>query len=650
MQRPFATLAGVELAAGPGDTIVVLPSDATTPPLNGGIVLKAGQRLVGGGPPVSGVSASSPAPRLANSTSAHGSGDAIVLADGVEVSNIEVAGAYRGGIYGSDVKNVSIQGNDVTATNTSCATGFVVQPFILPTSVPGVGVPFSSGLSNGWAAIMIDESHAAANVSIDGNFIHDAGCADGIDVRASGTADTTAQVSHNTLTRLRQDSSKSSELAIGMQTTGTSRLVAEVDNNTETYIGTATAGDFGQADSEGVFENTAGRSHLVEHVDHNVFAHGLGHLSANCVEMAASNGGPTEAMTLTNSSCDYVVGDIIEAANLSTDATLTLSVDHVEASHSTFAGAEAQAPVLPGDDGDCLLEVTSGSASTTNVTINDSQFTNCVADGLGVVSNVVDGTNAPVKKIGFDVENSRITANQLSNLRIANVTAVQQLDGKMEKTDLSQSAGTPVILDNRFGALHGTAANLDLGGGNLGSAGQNCIYGGAQTDASTLNYDLAAKHDWWGNPNGPAPGRTLATGGTIAYNPVLTNGVCGPTSPPGPTSTPASSPSGPSTRGCIDRRRFSFRLHHPRGERVVSAVIFVNGKVARREHGSNLRRVALRKLPPGNFLVKIRTTTNTGSTATSQRRYRGCSKTRPHNHTAPRHRRATVRNSSALGS
>src|SRR5437588_223180 len=441
IQRPFATLAAVEQAAGPGDTIMVIPSPSGTAALDGGIALKPGQKLVGAGPAVAGVGSSSAAPRIANSSSARNSGDAVVLADGVEVSNIAIVGANRGGIYGSDVKDVSVHGNDVTATNTSCTTGFVVQPFILPTSVPGVGVPFSSGLSNGWAAIMVDESHTTTKVSIDGNFVHDANCADGVDIRASGTANITAQVDHNGLTRLRQDMSKSSLLAIGLQTTDTSRLVAEVDNNSETYIGTATFGDFGQADSEGLFENTAGHSHLVEHVDRNVFAHGLGHLSANCVEMAASNGGPTEEMTLSNSTCDYVVGDIIEAANLSRDATMILDIDHVRASHSTFVGAQPQAQAEPGDDGDCLLEVASGSGSTTSVTVNRSQFTNCVADGIGVVSNVVDGANAPVKKISFDAENSRIFANQLSNLRVASATQVSELDGKVENTDLSQSAG-----------------------------------------------------------------------------------------------------------------------------------------------------------------------------------------------------------------
>ena len=49
---PFNTLAQVQQASGPGDTIIVVPSPISVPPLDGGIVLKAGQRLIGGGPPV----------------------------------------------------------------------------------------------------------------------------------------------------------------------------------------------------------------------------------------------------------------------------------------------------------------------------------------------------------------------------------------------------------------------------------------------------------------------------------------------------------------------------------------------------------------------------------------------------------------------
>ncbi|MEA2374380.1 MAG: hypothetical protein QOD53_843, partial [Thermoleophilaceae bacterium] len=322
-QRPFNTLAAAESASRAGEEIVVLPSAANVPPLEGGIALKAGQRLIGGGSSVAGVKASAAAPRVSNSSSARHAGDAIVLADRVEVSNIAVVGAYRGGIYGRDVKDVYVHGNDVTATNTSCTTGFIVQPFQLPTTAPGVGVPFSSGLSNGWAAIMVDQTRTKTHVRIDRNSVHDAGCADGIDVRASGTTNVQVRANDNALTRLKQDPPKESILALGMQTTDGARLTADVNGNRESYIGTASENDFGEADSEGLFANAAGRSKLVERVDRNTFAHGLGHISANCFEVVASNGGPTLHATLRNSTCDYVVGDILEAANLSQNATLT---------------------------------------------------------------------------------------------------------------------------------------------------------------------------------------------------------------------------------------------------------------------------------------------------------------------------------------
>ncbi len=503
----------------------MLASPPRIPPLNGGIRLKPGQKLLGAGPPVTALSASAAAPRITNTTTA-ALGDAVTLSNGDVVSNIVVSGAYRGGIYGDNVKDVTVAGSDVSGTNTSCTTGFVVQPFVLPLFAPGAGVPFSSGLSNGWAAIMIDESHNTTHVSVEGNLVHDARCADGIDIRASGTARVTAEVGHNTLTRLRQDPSKQSELAIGMQTTGHARLGAHIDGNSETYIGTATVGDFGDSDSEGVFGNSAGHSHLIENIDRNTFAHGLGHISANCVETAASNGGPTMNISLTNSTCRYVVGDILEAANLSRDATLTFRVDHVLAEHSTFAGSQVWAPIEPGDDGDCMLEVASGAASTTSVSISNSRFTHCVADGLGVVSNVVDGSG-PVKQLSFDVQNSRIFANQLSNLRVANATAVTELNGRIQNSDLSRSGGTNVILENldTSGTTH---AHLDLGGGSLASPGHNCIFGGAEADVSTVNDNLYARHDWWGSPHGPSRANTVAASGTIRSQPPLSRAACGP--------------------------------------------------------------------------------------------------------------------------
>jgi hypothetical protein len=82
---------------------------------------------------------------------------------------------------------------------------------------------------------------------------------------------------------------------------------------------------------------------------------------------------------------------------------------------------------------------------------------------------------------------------------------------------------------------------------------------------------------------------------------------------------------------CIDRRGFSFHLHHPRGERIVRASVRVNGRLVQVARGRNLSRLALARLPVGRFRVQIVTLTNRGTRATSVRSYYGCAKTAPRN-------------------
>jgi poly(3-hydroxybutyrate) depolymerase len=509
---PFRSLQAVERVSRPGDRIVILPSPLRVPPLGGGIALKRRQTLVGAGPSVlrHGLRA---LPRIENTDRSRSSGDAVELSRGDTVKNLVIGPSYRGGIYGSDVNSATIAGNDLSATNSSCTTGFVVQPFTLPSLVPGAGVPFSSGLPNGWAAIMIDGSRAHARLRIARNFVHDAGCADGIDIRASGTAQLTASVKGNVLTRLHEGASQQSVLAIGMQTVGHAGLNADLSRNTESYIGNATLGDEGFADSEGLFANSAGPSRLTEHVEHNTFAHGLGHLSANCFEVVSSSGGPTMNVSLAHSTCDHVVGDVLEAVNLSKSATMNFTAEHVRAADSEFVAGPAFHQVEPGDDGDCLFELAAGAASTTTVKVTHSVLTGCVTDGLEVASSVDDGTG-PVKRLSFDVRDSSITGNRLSNLRVANSSPVAELDGRIEHTDLAGTPGTPIILED-IDRTGGTHARLDFGGGPLGSAGANCI------DSANLPYiedvrdSASARGDWWGQATGPPPGGIVATGGSV---------------------------------------------------------------------------------------------------------------------------------------
>ncbi len=93
----------------------------------------------------------------------------------------------------------------------------------------------------------------------------------------------------------------------------------------------------------------------------------------------------------------------------------------------------------------------------------------------------------------------------------------------------------------------------------------------------------------------------------------------------------------PPNRACVDRRKFSFKLHHARRARVVAVDAFVNGKRKLRRRGHNIKRITLKRLPQKRFRVKIVATQSGGSKLISTRKYRGCKKSRPK--TRARHHR-----------
>jgi hypothetical protein len=95
----------------------------------------------------------------------------------------------------------------------------------------------------------------------------------------------------------------------------------------------------------------------------------------------------------------------------------------------------------------------------------------------------------------------------------------------------------------------------------------------------------------------------------------------------GPGGKPLGAP--PKSQSCVDRRKFSFRIHQPRRGRVVSAVAYVNGERVKTVRGRRVTRLTLKRLPQGRFTVRIVATTNRGSKTVSKRRYSGCKKSRP---------------------
>jgi uncharacterized repeat protein (TIGR01451 family) len=113
-----------------------------------------------------------------------------------------------------------------------------------------------------------------------------------------------------------------------------------------------------------------------------------------------------------------------------------------------------------------------------------------------------------------------------------------------------------------------------------------------------------------------------------------------PSSPPATTtSAPSSIPAVlardviklPRAKKCVSRRHFRIRLVQPKGIKLVSATVLVNGKRVKVVRGRRLTApVDLRGLPKGRFRVKIIVKTSDGRMLRSARRYRTC---------VPKHRR-----------
>ncbi|MBL1074323.1 hypothetical protein JK358_07925 [Nocardia sp. 2] len=450
---PFDSLARVEAASGPGDTIVVLPSAAV---LDGGIALEAGQQLVGDGDSVVGAANGAVLPRITNTGGAH-DGDAVRLAPGAQVRNLVIDGARRGGIYGSDAADVAITGNVVTGTNQNCVDGFMIGPFTLPPTIPlGVSAPPLPNfitLNNGWAAIMTDFSSAAGNVLIADNLVHNTACGDGIDVRAHGASRVTAQLTGNTTRDINLGLAKLSVLAVGLQAGDTAQLDATLTGNAQLDIAPLDTSPLNHlADSEGIFVNAMGRARMDVTIDRNEFRDGHGNFSANGLEYVTTNGTPDSRVTVTDSTFDTVRGDIIENYNLSSEgARQSLTLHRVQAHRSTFPAA-ALNPLIPANLGTCLVTTNFGRTGHTDLTVTDSSFGDCSADGIGLIGYTPSGSGPATAELIFDIRDTTISGAAANGVNIINIGDTAAVRGTIERTGISAVQGALVRARNQGGA------------------------------------------------------------------------------------------------------------------------------------------------------------------------------------------------------
>jgi predicted acyl esterase len=88
-------------------------------------------------------------------------------------------------------------------------------------------------------------------------------------------------------------------------------------------------------------------------------------------------------------------------------------------------------------------------------------------------------------------------------------------------------------------------------------------------------------------------------------------------------------------KGCIDHRKFRFKIGQPKHGRITKVTVFVNGKKVLVKRGHRVRVVTIKRLPKRTFTVRIVAQSNKGQRTISVRRYRGCKKGRPSTRVVP---------------
>jgi hypothetical protein len=471
------------------------------PPVDGGIALKIGQKLIGADVLAMGAGPSDPAPRITNSNGQQNGGNAVVLADRNEVANLFIVNPWKSGIQGIDVTSAYVHNNQVTGANQSCTEGFRVFAFSVIVGSQTITIP---GISAGWGAIEFDFRSLAdpGALIVNGNFIHDAACANGINLQLNGRTSVTANVSGNVFKFLKQAAfgvePDNTVLGIGTQTADNSTLTLNARYNFMDNLGNVvmpSLPDVGNAD--GMLINLGGFSHQIVNLDHHTYQNtrGFPGLSSNGFEVALmENGGARADVLIQNSAFSGSPSDILQFNFLGSNGIINATVDHTIIKDSTGTG---YIPILAvGNNGTCLEAFNAGLNSSLSLNVIGSTLTNCVAQGIGVFNQLAAPT------IEVDVEGSSLTGNKYSNLIFDATAPVDDLTIKVENSNLTNSPGRGFEFDQAPGLTSSSA--IDLGGGGLGSVGNNSILRNG-LDAVITNYDVSVKNDWWGSANGPSP-------------------------------------------------------------------------------------------------------------------------------------------------
>jgi len=497
--RPFATLEQVEAASHPGDTVRVLPSMR---PLDGGIQLKDGQRLMGLGDPVTKGAASGARPTITNTKAMRYQGDAIRLANNNVVENIHIDGAARAGIFGVNavrpeirgtlITNNMIQGNDLRRLERLWPEGFVLYQS-QGNHFGGITLLACGPGGSSYCAMHAPERTAAANFGeavIAGNVIRDSNL-EGIMLLTDTGAVASFAITDTVVRDLSLTLPRPESLTppAGIVRSRAFTLIALNHSQVRLTMSRFHAENLSPAGNyatDGLVFLTGGDSPVIN-----------GRVS----DTAVLN--PRMVGEVNN-------GDSIEIQHRgTTNGVLNLDMTRLDLRDPASANIK-------------ILEAANPTNGVYNLTLSDSVLTNTNPAG-GLDGQIrLSGASNGTKAFALTVRNTKFSGfgGAIGILNANNLETLKVLVENSSLSDFTAPAGaTPiaaVTVTHPADKMLGTAV-IDLGGGPLGSHGRNRFVKNAGPDVSVSNANtrtapirVDAAGDYWG---GGAPVRAAAAQG-----------------------------------------------------------------------------------------------------------------------------------------
>ena len=488
--RPFTTLEQVEGASRTGDTVRVLPS---MHPLDGGIQLKDGQRLIGLGEPVTKAAAGRARPTITNTSASRYNGDAVRLANNNLVENIQIDGAARAGIFGVNaarpeirgtlITNNMIQENDLRRLERLWPEGFVLYQS-QGNHFGGITLLACGTGASSYCAIHAPERAATANVGeavIAGNVIRDSNL-EGI-MLLTDTGATASFSITDTLVRdlsLKLPRPESLTPPVGIVRSRAFTLIALNRSQVRLTMSRFHAENLsapGNYATDGLVFLTGGDSPVV---------------NARISDATVLN--PQMVGEVNN-------GDSIEIQHRgTTNGVLNIDMTRLDLRDPASANIK-------------ILEAANPTNGVYNLTLSDSVLTNTNPAG-GLDGQIrLSGASNGTKAFTLAVKNTKFSGfgGAIGILNANNVETLNVLVQNSSLSDFTAPAGAKPIAavtvthpaDKRLGK-----AVIDLGGGPLGSrggtrfvknAGLNIAVSNANAGSAPIRVD-AARNYWGGGP------------------------------------------------------------------------------------------------------------------------------------------------------